>query len=91
MSLVRDVVELLRALRGKPATVVELGRKTGLHWRKVYRLLDELRQLDAPLHESEGQAERTGHGPGGSSPRRFSISATGLASWLQPQRKKRAP
>lgn len=90
MSLVRDVVALIRALRGEPSTVVELGRKTGLHWRKVYRILDELRQLGAPLHETEVQLERTS--PGGSAPKRFSLTAAGLVRWLRDQpRKKRVP
>jgi hypothetical protein len=85
VSIVRDTVEVIRALRDEPSTVIELGRKTGLHWRKVYRLLDELRQLGAPLRESEDRVERAGHG--GSVPKRFSLTAAGLASWLTPSTK----
>jgi hypothetical protein len=80
MASLQDVVAVLRALRARPSTVAELAQVTGLYWRKVYRILGDLRAAGAPLVETEVEVERKGRG--GSAPTRYAITAAGLRKWL---------
>lgn len=66
----RDAFDVLRALREEPATPKQIAETTGVHWRKVYRLIDHLIDLGAPI------AKR------GSQPVSYSLTVAGLREWL---------
>lgn len=66
----RDAIAVLRALRMAPLTVTEIAESTGVHWRKVYRLLEQLRELGAPIHTT------------GSQPTNYAMTAQALKQWL---------
>lgn len=73
----KDAVRVLQALRKGPRTAAELSVDTGLHWRRVYRLIEALTEAGAPIKESEGEA-----GARGFAPKQWTITAQGLREWL---------
>lgn len=67
----RDAIEVLRALRSEPQTPAEIAASTGVHWRKVYRLLEQLAdECDAPIKRH------------GKMPTSYSLTAAALREWL---------
>lgn len=64
-------------LRSPGDNVAELSSATGIHWRKVYRLVEALTEFGAPIKESDGETPAHGFAP-----KRWSISAQGLRDWL---------
>lgn len=73
----RDAIRVIQALRHGPASAAELSAATGIHWRKVYRLVEALTELGAPIRESEGETPAHGFAP-----KRWTITAQGLREWL---------
>jgi predicted ArsR family transcriptional regulator len=73
----RDAFAILRALRDGPASVEEIAERTGVHWRKVYRLVHELVALETPIREAPGE---------GRQPARFSLSAAGVRQFFGARR-----
>lgn len=73
----RDAIRVIQALRQGPRSATEIAEATGIHWRKVYRLVDALRELGAPIEESAGEAPGRGFAAA-----RWAITARGLRSWL---------
>lgn len=76
-NVVRDVVKLVIALRSGPSTMAELAESTGLHWRKVYRLIADMRAAGAPLRETMPVVEHRG-----TRPTAYALSVSGLREWL---------
>lgn len=87
MTSLVHALSVVRSLRAGPISAREIAEATGLHWRKVYRLLTEIRADGAPLREMESDFERKGRG--GSGATRYSLSAAGLIEWLAPRKPAR--
>lgn len=77
-SRVGDTISVLRALRSGPITVQQVADATGIHWRKVYRIVHELDRIGAPLKESEGERIN----PSRRAPAAYAITVDGLREWL---------
>lgn len=73
----RDGVRVIQALRKGPASAAEIAAATGIHWRKVYRLVQALTELGAPINESEGEVPAHGFAP-----KQWTLTAQGLRDWL---------
>ena len=73
----RDAFVVLRALREKPRTVAELADDTGIPWRKVYRLLDQMIDFGVPLRRGAGEKPKRGMPPA-----TYSLSVAALREWL---------
>ena len=73
-----DAVRVIQALRKGPRSAREIAEATGLPWRRVYRLIEALRKVGAPVQESEGDMPARGFAPA-----RFVITAQGLRGWLE--------
>jgi predicted DNA-binding transcriptional regulator YafY len=77
-SRVGDTIAVLRALRRGPVTVLQVAESTGIHWRKVYRIVHDLDVLGAPLKESEGDRIN----PSRRAPTAYALTVDGLREWL---------
>lgn len=73
---VSGVVAVLRALRRGPSTIAELADATDVHWRAVYRIVHQLRDLGAPLKETVRESGR------GVAPTAYALTVDGLREWL---------
>lgn len=72
-----DAVLVIQALRRGPLTPQQIAEQTGVHWRKVYRLVRALEQMGAQVERKEIEHEHPGPGPEGL---RLTVSA--LREWL---------
>lgn len=77
-SRVGDTIAVLRALRGGPTTVQQVADATGIHWRKVYRIVGDLCRLGAPIKQSDGDP----FPGGGRVPIAYALTVDGLREWL---------
>jgi hypothetical protein len=73
----RDAVRVIQALRQGPLSAAEIAAVTGIHWRKVYRLVEALMEIGAPIKESVGDSPAHRFPP-----KRWMITAQGLRDWL---------
>jgi len=73
----RDAIAVLRALRAEPQTPAEIAKTTGVHWRKVYRLIDQLIDAGAPIKQANGPRPKHGMVPS-----TYSLSVAALREWL---------
>lgn len=73
-EILRDLIGVARLLNRQPYTVTELADETGLAWRRVYRIINTIREAGLPLRvttqkiaKAPGRANRfrlNGFGPG---------------------------
>ena len=62
-KLLREALSLVALLSAETLTVEQIALRTGMQWRRVYRLLDDLRTAGIGLHETERAQRARGTNP----------------------------